>query len=221
MSKGDKKQQIGFYLVGASVLIFLLGFFFLEHTEKRYTPIVEWHPILLFLITVLLLFALCLIFNFRGILFDNKEYEPNSTISKIVVKIRLRGVLFNNIAIILFLLTIFIIFISFYLLVNPPIEKGTPDNKALIDSLTVRIAASALLIFLVQILFKVFKYLLRVAAFYNARADAIEYHQQEPKIELDKLMDMFTPEKYDISELEKTSLFDGIAEAIKSKASKL
>jgi hypothetical protein len=74
-----------------------------------------------------------------------------------------------------------------------------------------------LLVFLVQILFRVFKYLLRVAAFYNARADAIEFDQLSTKLTLDKSMDLFTPDKYDISELENVSFLDSIGKTIKGR----
>lgn len=211
----NKKQSIGFYFITAAILVFLIALFFVEHTKDgSYTPISQWHPWVLFTIVILIVIALNLIFTISGILFDNKEYEPNEEITKIVKKIRYRGLLFNNIAIILFILSILVIFISFYL-INKSISA-----KDIYQSLSTNIGASIVLIFLVQLLFKVFKYLLRVAAFYNARADAIEFYAKDQKISLDKLMDLFTPEKYDISELEKVSLFDGIVDAINSKLGK-
>jgi hypothetical protein len=70
---------------------------------------------------------------------------------------------------------------------------------------------------LVQILFKVFKYLLRVAAFYHARADGIEFVSFDDKISLDKIMDLLTPDKYDISELENLNIFTDFINRLKGK----
>ena len=210
----NKKQTIGFSFISAAILLFLIALFFVEYKGGSPKPVFQCHPWILFTIVILIVIAFNLIFTISGILFDNKEYEPNEEITKIVKKIRYRGVLFNNIAIILFILSILVIFISFYL-INKSIGA-----KDIYQSLSTNIGASIILIFLVQLLFKVFKYLLRVAAFYNARADAIEFYAKDQKISLDKLMDLFTPEKYEISELEKVSLFDGIVDAIKSKLGK-
>ena len=116
-----------------------------------------------------------------------------------------------------------IIVTGFYLLVNPyPVEKTVdetkiPDQIIISTSLTIRIGSSVLLIFLVGILFRVFKYLLRVAAFYNSKADALEFFIMHPKMELQKLMELFTPDKYDISDLEQTSIATNIADMVKGK----
>src|SRR6185436_1384624 len=154
------------------------------------------------------------------VIFDNREYDANKSIESIVQRIRLRAILFNNISVGIFFFTLIVILIGFYLLVFPPIEAATTDQRFLSTSLTIRIGASVLLIFLVQILFRVFKYLLRVAAFYNAKADAIEFNKFKPELDIEKLMELFTPDKYDISDLPQTSVSDNLIELIKSKLGK-
>lgn len=216
----DIRMKIGFWVLLTSLLLFLICFFFLEKNENEYKPIVQWNPWYLFIICISLTISASLIFDISKILFDNEEYKANKSVPEMVKKIRYRGVLFNNIAIILFLITLTVIIMSFYLFF-----KTTPINNAenaWVESISVKLGASLLLIFLVQILFKVFKYLLRVAAFYNGRADAIEYQMNDPKntLSLDKLMDVFTPKEYDISELEKMSILDSIGEVVKAKIGK-
>ncbi|HNP33918.1 MAG TPA: hypothetical protein PKN96_11560 [Flavobacterium sp.] len=203
--------QLGYIGLGLCIITLLIGFFYLE--DKK--PIQSWSTHLQFGLSLVLLISLILLFNFNQILFDNREYIANDTKAKLVQKIRFRGVLFNNIAIILFLLIIAIIIISFREITKP----FTAFNKPLTvyDSLSLRISATVVLIFLVQILFRVFKYLLRVAAFYNARADAIELDSLSDKLLLKESMDLFTPDKYDISELENSSVFGELLKIIKGK----
>jgi len=205
----------GFRAFVGAMLIFLVCTIFFE---KPYDlPWVGRFP--LFLIIVLLIISTLTIFDFSSILFDPEEYTSNTFTRAIVKKMRYRGVLFNNIAIILFLLTLVIIGLCFYLFFNPNVAETNSKNDW-VDHLTVRLGSSILLVFLVQILFKVFKYLLRVAAFYNGRADAIEINLIDPKSDLVKMTDLFTPEKYDISELEKLSIFDNVSDVLKAKLGK-
>jgi hypothetical protein len=151
--------------------------------------------------------SLLLIFPFDQIIFDNHEWHPNKAVPELIVKIRLRGVLFNNISVIIFIITVLIIIAGFYILIHPISdarkEPGTETNL-----ITIRVSATTLLIFLVQVLFRVFKYLLRVAAFYNAKADALEVFALKSEIPLADLMTMFTPDKYDISDVTTPSFLD-------------
>ena len=204
------KLRIGFILLGITILYFLVCTIFIE----RSIHINNWEDINQFLFYLGILASVFLMFDFTQILFDPKEYTPNTTKQHLIRKLRFRGVLFNNIAIILFLFTFLIIIFCFYLLINPSLET-TKNDANWINDVTLRIGSSVLLIFLVQILFKVFKYLLRVAAFYNARADAIEYVILDESKDLEKLMDVFTPDKYDITELEKMNILDSAANALK------
>jgi hypothetical protein len=209
-NKSVLKKAIGTISLVILVLSLLICYFFIE----KDIPFSKWNPVLHFTMAILLLLSAVMLFNFHQILFDNQEYLPNDSLKALVEKIRFRAVLFNNIAIILFLMIIAIILVSFYLVFKPYISNS---NNMLYDVLSIRISATVLLVFLVQILFRVFKYLLRVAAFYNARADAIEFDQLSTKLALDKSMDLFTPDKYDISELENGSFLDSISKAIKGK----
>ena len=207
------RYRVGLIILFGVTIYCLWNYYISEHSGGQKI----WDNKSLFIIITSVLIACVFLFNFSGILFDPEEYKANKTVEAIVKKLRYRGVLFNNIAIILFLITIGVISLSFYLVAA---THGIETKENLIDTVTVRIGASVILIFLVQILFKVFKYLLRVAAFYNARADAIEFKNLNPNIELDKFMDLFTPDKYDISELEKVGLFDSVLDAFKGKLGK-
>lgn len=201
-------------VLGLSVIVILTNHYFIKDPHLS--------NILSFASVILIIIGLILIIPFELIplyFFDNREYDENKTVEELVKKIRFRACLFNNISIIIFFFTILVIFIGFYLLVFPPLDN-TNNASILPTSLTVRIGASVLIIFLVQILFRVFKYLLRVASFYNAKADAIEFFKIKPDFELEKLMDLFTPDKYDISDLQQSSVSDNLIEMIKAKLSK-
>lgn len=203
--------MVGLILLSISLLIFLIKHFFTLTAVNENT--LKFIEVFAFILAFLFLFPFELI---PLVIFDNKEWEPNENAKQLVVKLRLRAVLFNNISVIIFFATVFVIVCGFYLLINPP-NSNKNDN---ISNLTIRISASVLLIFLVQVLFRVFKYILRVAAFYNGKADAIEYHATQTDLPLEKLMDMFTPDKYDISDLQQTSASDNLIDIIKSKFGK-
>lgn len=229
----NKKQIAGLIFLLIAIITIIAKFFFIgkESTFQQYS---------VGLIILFFLIGIVLVFDFTRILFDPEEDAPNLTLPDIIVNIRYRGILYNNIAIILFLITLVIIFMCFYLFfTNFGMEVDTKSDNAWINTISAKVGSSVLLIFLVQILFKIFKYLLRVAAFYNARADAMEFilrNRLEEKegdpaekpaidlnktpIDLEKLMNMFTPSNYDISELDKISLLDGVADLIKAKVGK-
>jgi len=207
------KQKIGFVILLWVVIYSLWNYYIADHPVGAG----KWDDTSLFIVISSVVLACVFLFDFSGILFDPEEYKANSSIAAIVKKLRYRGVLFNNIAIILFLMTLGVIAASFYLIAP---ASATDKKEILPGAATLQIGASILLIFLVQILFKVFKYLLRVAAFYNARADAIEFKELVPDIELGTYMDLFTPDKYDISELEKAGLFDRVSDILKGKPGK-
>jgi hypothetical protein len=204
------KKTIGFALIGLALIIMLINHYFI--IDNQQIKILSFSTIIAVIIGVILLIPFDLIPIF---IFDNKEWEQNKTVEKLVEKLRLRAVLFNNISVIIFFVTIIVIITGFYLLIHPP---STNNNTTI--SLTIRISASVLLIFLVQILFRVFKYLLRVAAFYNGKADALEFYKIKPELPLDKLMDLFTPDKYDITDLQQSSITDNLIEIAKGKVGK-
>jgi MFS family permease len=138
-------------------------------------------------------------------IFDIQEWSPNETVEELVDRLRHRAILFSNLSVGILVLTIFVIGLSFYILVFTPDSISKPNE--LEKLITLRISATALVIFLVQILFRVFKYLLRVAAFYNGKADAIEFHKLEGG-DLTPIMQMFTPDKYDINDISNPPLWN-------------
>ena len=202
------KFLIGFILLTAFITLILLNYYLPELMPKK-------NILYLVLWGTGICATLCIVpfYKIPSVIFDNEEQSPNKTVKELILKIRFRSILFNNLSVTIFFLIIIVIVIGFYLLVKPPVL----DPKDTQGSLTIRIGASVLLIFLVQILFRVFKYLLRVAAFYSGKADALEYHIMHPTMPLDKLIDIFTPEKYDISDLPQPSIADSIANALKGK----
>jgi hypothetical protein len=228
MSRMSKKRRFGFVFLLITAIGLVAKFFFLG-ADANIQHYADGVLIILFLI------SLALLFKFSGILFDPGEDRPNNSLKSVVVKIRYRAILYNNIAIILFFITIIIIFTCFYWFLKTEVSAGT-EQSVWANAIASKFGAAILLIFLVQILFKIFKYLLRVAAFYNARADAIEvllhnhYLEKEKadaaiditeqKLDLEKLMNMFTPGNYDISELDKVTLFDGFLDIFKNKMGK-
>ncbi len=166
-----------------------------------------WSSIIAFVVAILLFLPI----NYY--IFDNKEYEPNETVEGLIGKLRLRAVLFNNLSVLVFIVTVFVIVCSFYLMIhaqtssasNPTksIDPAKPDSYSKLAS---QIGAVVILIFLVQILFRVFKYLLRVGAFYNGKADAIELSLLNPTYNYETLLDSFTPTSYDISDVDSPNL---------------
>ncbi len=209
--KNETKIKIGYYCFRVWLLVLTYIYFFIEHRESM----TKWSSNSQFWLLIGMFIWIALLFDFKQILYDNQEYIQNKNPQELTEKIRLRAALFNNIAIILFLMILGIIAYSFYFMSNAS-STAQPAQTGH-ESWSTQIASTVFLIFLIQILFRVFKYLLRVAAFYNARADAIEFDQFGKKLELDKSMDLFTPDKYDISELENSSVFADLIKAVKGK----
>lgn len=154
--------------------------------------------------------------NIQYYVWDNKDYELNNDLDELISKLRYRATLYKNVSIGVLIAILLVIALSFALLVDPPV-KGGSEQSQLVAALSIRIGASVLLIFLVHILFRVFKYILRVAAFYQGKADAIEFNKFKPHTDLIKVMDMFTPDKYDISDLNETFVNDNLINLIKEK----
>lgn len=159
------------------------------------------------ILAVLGLGFLLSILEFSEYIFDPKVYRANERITELIKSLRLRAILFNNLSIAIFFLIVLVIVTGFIILLNPPLPDPRPGTDLSID-LTVRISSSVLLIFLVQILFRVFKYLLRVAAFYNAKSDALEFGEIKSVVDQEKLMNLFTPDQYDMSDLPNPGFFD-------------
>jgi len=204
------KQIIALSCLGLAFLLYLVAkYFFQDNTQVD--------NVLSFVKSILFVVGLLLVIPFEWlpyIFFDNRDYDKNENIDQLVEKIRFRALLFNNISILVFVFTIGVIIAGFLLLAYPN-TKGTE----LVD-VNVRIGATAvLLIFLVQMLFKLFKYLLRVAAFYNGKADAIEFFKMEgkPDMTFEKVIDVFTPEKYDITDMQEAAISSNFIDLLKAK----
>lgn len=202
--KLTKKRIIGYTFLGIAFLVLLAKHYSILYSSLN--NLISFFSIITIAIGILLIFPFELIPLF---IFDNSEWRPNNSIPALIKKIRLRALLFFNLSVVIFLVTLIVIIASYYILINPQVNEKN-DPNVLGDIITIRISATALVIFLVQILFRVFKYLLRVAAFYNAKADAMEFHVLNPKMDLTILMDLFTPEKYDISDVVNPSFFNKI-----------
>jgi hypothetical protein len=194
------KQTIGLCCLGLAFLLWLIVKYFFNNGELLANSFSFAKAMLFFI-------GLFLIMPYEWIpyiFFDNREYDKNENIDQLIEKMRFRAVLFNNISILVFVFTIGVIVTGFWLLAYPSVKGTEPVD------ITIRISASVLLIFLVQILFKLFKYLLRVAAFYNGKADAIEFSNMTKDMPLDKTIDFFTPDKYDITDLEAPNFIDAL-----------
>lgn len=195
------RSSVGFILLSLTVLVYLVRRFFVA--DANAIKIIDFACLIFCLVSIFLIFPI------TEILFDTRDWIPNKTIKSLIMKIRLRAVLFNNLSVIIFVITILLIAFGIYYIIAERIDLK--DAKGLEStSITIRISAIGLLIFLVQILFRVFKYLLRVAAFYNAKADALEYYSLNSTTDLSKLMEMFTPDKYDMSDLTNPAFFDKV-----------
>ncbi|QHV99316.1 hypothetical protein [Spirosoma endbachense] len=178
-------------------VVLSIGLYYLDF-NKPISDYLKFSNAILYFATILLVIP----FNqIKYIVINPEDYTKNEDKDDLVKKLRLRALLFNNLTVILLLIIFIIIVVSFYLLILPPKEKLYYKEYIL----AVQIGVSVLLIFLVNILFRVFKYLLRVAAFYNARADAIELYIIDPGLDLNKYTELFTPSGYDISELPQSS----------------
>ncbi|MGV8880261.1 MAG: hypothetical protein ACOH2A_14670 [Sphingobacteriaceae bacterium] len=214
MEKFSKnKRLIGLVLIASYFMMLLIEHFFFNNLPNN---------VYSFVATLLLIAGVLLFIPFEYlpyVFWDNREYEANKTVEQLIRKLRFRATLFNNISIAILILNIGVIIVGFYLLINPPL-KHTVDQDQLATSLTIRIGASVLLVFLVHILFRVFKYTLRVAAFYHGKADAIEFNKLKPETDLEKFMDLFTPDKYDITDLQQSSVSDHLMDMIKGKIGK-
>jgi hypothetical protein len=199
------RQIIGLCFIGLSFLLLLvIKYFFKGESEPK--DYLEFSKAIAFFV------GLGLAFPYEWIpyvFFDNREYDPNPGVPDLIRKIRFRAVLFNNISILVFICTIGIIIVGFWLLTYT-------DAGGEMLEITVKVSTSVLLIFLVQMMFKLFKYLLRVAAFYNGKADAMEFSKMKPDIPLEKVIDFFTPEKYDITDMEST-ITGNFIEVLKAK----
>ena len=180
---------------------------------------------------ILALLGVFLLIPWKGlpyIIFDNKEYTPNTKNRELIEKMRFRALLLKNLSTVILLLSILVICIGFYILVYPNSELietlfATKNSKEydflkelIWNTVSLRLSVVFLLIFLVQVLFRVFRYLLRIAAYYDGLADSIELHLMNENTDLIKILEIFTPDEYDISELQ-SSISDTLLNLFKNK----
>lgn len=206
------KTIIGFLFIITGFITTLTLFYFKAFIAD-YT-----FTVLSFTRSVLIITGILFLIPYKQIpsyIFDNHDYERNEDIPSLVQKLRLRAILLNNLSVVILFVVLLVIVTGFYLLIKPPIENLS--TNPLYDGISIRFGATVLLIFLVQILFRVFKYLIRIAAFYNAKSDAIELYLMKPDLQLDMLMEQLTPDKYDITDINQTSISDNLVEFLKTR----
>lgn len=153
--------------------------------------------------------------NFGLIFIDAKEFMPNNTFPQLIKKLRLRALLFKNLSVLILCTSIITIGVAVYYV----IDYQTVDSnniKVNWDFTTIKIGATFLLIFLIHILFRVFRYIIRLAGFYDGVADSLEIYQMEKeKHGIDKLVEVLIPIKYDIRELKQSSVSELLKNVIK------
>ncbi len=207
------RLKSGILLIGLSVFLCLLKRALVASGSVHDSP---W---LTFAISLIAIIGAILLIPFEWIpliFFDNHDYQPNKSIEELIQKIRFRAVLFNNIAILVFVIAIFVIIAGFYLLSGTDVSAA--NTSFFSNNLVVKIGSVTLLIFLVGILFRAFKYLLRVAAFYNGRADGIEISKLKEGTDMKEMMTILSPDSFDISDLPESSMLQSLSGFIKGKS---
>ncbi len=76
-------------------------------------------------------------------------------------------------------------------------SDNSSDFTFLASTLSTKIGSAAILLFLVQILVNVYRYNVRLAAFYDARADGLELATGTSDLPLDKLIGALSPDGFD------------------------
>jgi hypothetical protein len=66
------------------------------------------------------------------------------------------------------------------------------------ETLSTRIGVILIVLFLVQVFIRVFRYNTRLGAYYKARADALELSQIRPELSFDKIINLVSPDNIDI-----------------------
>jgi hypothetical protein len=77
-------------------------------------------------------------------------------------------------------------------------EQKANNFTVFLTTLSTRIGAILILIFLIQLLIRIYRYDIRIANYYDARADALEIHSKEPGLSFDKIINLVSPDIYDI-----------------------
>lgn len=202
-----RKSRIIGGVISAIAFILLTIYFFLK--DNGHVELLLYTAIILALIGVLFLLPI----NYY--IFDICDWEERENIKSFIKKLRLRAIVFTNLSYLILIISILVIIFSFYQLRYPglKINQNPPPNSGLNYSELVTQAGSVIvLIFLVQILFRVFKYLIRVGGFYNGKADALELtllDKEKNYKDPYQLLETFTPKNYDMSDIESPNLIPG------------
>jgi len=193
-----KSRIIGYVISFVSVILFAI---YLSNESN----------ILLYAGIVLLLVGILFMLPINYYVFDVKDWEQTDSEEGVIKKLRLRALLFNNLAVLILIISISVIVFCFYQIAHPNVQYVDKTANATVNYqvLASQIGAVIVLIFLVQILFRVFKYLIRVGGFYNGKADALELSlaNTEKNYDVYKLLETFTPQSYDISDVESPGLY--------------
>lgn len=193
-----KSRIIGYVISFVSVILFAI---YLSNESN----ILLYAAIVLFLVGILFMLPI----NYY--VFDVKDWEQTDSEEGVIKKLRLRALLFNNLAVLILIISISVIVFCFYQIAHPNVQYVDKTANATVNYLVLasQIGAVIVLIFLVQILFRVFKYLIRVGGFYNGKADALELSlaNTEKNYDVYKLLETFTPQSYDISDVESPGLY--------------
>ena len=191
-----------------SLIAIIPAVVYLNSIDNNYAVYLPYISLVLLLVGVLFLLPV----NYY--IFDVGDWEKNNSIRKIIRKLRLRAIVFNNLSVLILIINISIIIFSFYRLSHPGLlflKEKLPESSFNYILLASQVGSVIILIFLVQILFRVFKYLIRVGGFYNGKADALELNllDKENRYKVDILLDSLTPQAYDISDVDSPNLFPG------------
>jgi len=203
-----RKSRIIGSVIAALAVILLTAYFFLK--DKGHFQILLYASLALMLIGVLFMLPI----NYY--IFDVCDWEERENIRNFIKKLRLRSIVFTNLSYLILIIAILVILFCFYQMTYSQITIPKDQNNDLQQlnylALVSQVGSVVVLIFLVQILFRVFKYLIRVGGFYNGKADALELtlldkgkNYSDPY----QLLETFTPKSYDMSDVESPGLLPG------------
>ena len=149
------------------------------------------------------------------IFIDAKEFTANETYRDLIRKLRLRALLFKNLSVAILIVSIITIGFAVYTTTTSP-KTELEKEVANWDLASIKIGAIFLLIFLIHILFRVFRYIVRLSGYYDGLSDALEiYLIKNENHDLSKLIELLIPIKYDIRELKQTSITENLKSLIK------
>jgi hypothetical protein len=203
-----RKSRIIGSVIAALAVILLTAYFFLK--DKGQFQILLYASLALMLIGVLFMLPI----NYY--IFDVCDWEERENIRSFIKKLRLRSIVFTNLSYLILIIAILVILFCFYQMTYSQITIPKDQHNDLQQlnylALVSQVGSVVVLIFLVQILFRVFKYLIRVGGFYNGKADALELtlldkgkNYSDPY----QLLETFTPKSYDMSDVESPGLLPG------------